>query len=87
MAYSLTLFKTQLRSTLVAQWVKDPVFFTAVAQVTAVLWVWYLVQEVPHAMGVAKKKSEKKIHRIRGHKELYIAIKKITKGLSSNVTQ
>ena len=31
---------------------------TAVAQVAAVVWVWSLVLELPHATGVAKKKKK-----------------------------
>ena len=38
------------------QWVKNQ---TVVAQVSPVAWIRSLAQEVPYAMGVAKKKKRK----------------------------
>ena len=43
------------RSSLVAQWVKDP----ALSQIIAMVQVWFLVQEPPHALGRAKKKKKR----------------------------
>ena len=37
------------------QWVKDLALSTAVAQVTAVMWVQSLAWELQHASGIAKK--------------------------------
>ena len=42
-----------------AQWVKDPVV-SAVARVTDVMWVRFLVWELLCAVGVAKKKKKKR---------------------------
>ena len=42
-----------------AQLVKGSSFITAVAWVTAVVQVQSLAQELPHAMGTAKKKDKK----------------------------
>ena len=45
--------------------VKDPVFrITAVARVSAVLWVRSLAPELPHAVDAAKKKEKKKRDRL-----------------------
>ena len=49
-----------LWSSLVAQWIKDLTLISAVAQVTAVMWVWFLAWELPHTMGEAKRKKKKK---------------------------
>jgi len=47
-----------LGNSLVVQWVKDPALSLAMAWVTAVTWVWFLTQELPHAVGTAKKKKK-----------------------------
>ena len=46
-------------SSLVAQWVKDLAFVTAMAWVTAMAQVQSLAQELPHATDMAKKKKKK----------------------------
>lgn len=48
------LVKASYRSSLVAEWVKDQ----ALALVTAVVQVPFLAQELPRAVGVAKKKKQ-----------------------------
>ena len=40
-----------------ARWVKDLALSLLVAQAAAVVWVPSLGQELPHAMGMAKKKE------------------------------
>ena len=47
----------ELGSSLVAQWFKD--LALSLAWVAAVVQVISLAQELPHAMGVAKKKKKK----------------------------
>ena len=45
-----------------AQRVKDLALATASAKVEAVAWIKTLARELPHALGVAKKKKKKKSH-------------------------
>lgn len=47
--------KNHVRSSLVAQQIKDLAFFTAMVQVAAVVWFGSLAWEYLHAMGVAQK--------------------------------
>ena len=42
-----------------AQWVKDLALSLAVALVTAVVQVQCLARELPHAVGIAKKKKKR----------------------------
>ena len=58
--FKILPIRKPFRSSLVAQRVKDPAFFTAVALVTAVVQVRSLTQEFPHAAGMDKKKKKEK---------------------------
>ena len=61
---------------------------TAVAQVTAMVRVWSLAQELPHATSVAKKKKKKKIINKNGQYHLENGkCSRIKKLMSDNQTQ
>ena len=58
LGWGFTSTKLPNKTALVAQRVKDPMLSLPVVQVTVEVWFQPLAQELPYAVGVAKKKSK-----------------------------